>query len=277
MREEIFVVAKTYPTVSKKYKELVCTAGINKNGEWIRIYPIPFRNLEEYKQFQKYTWISAEIIPNPSDPRPESYKINTSSIEILEHVPPEKDWVIRRQLILERSRVYTNLREIIEKANDGNQLSLCTFLPTKYLGVEIVENQAKEPTEEEQKAFKNANRSLFDTNVCEVEFTAMPHIPYKFKIKFEDDEGTISSMSVIDWEFSQLYLKYAKEPELGSKKVKEKIESYFKRDMHLFLGTMRQMHGWTKNPYTIIGVFYPPKSSYYQGRFEFDFCAEILS
>jgi hypothetical protein len=269
MQEEIFVIAKTYPTRSKKYKELVCTAGINKNGDWVRIYPIPFRSLEEYRKFKKYTWISAEIVPDSSDPRPESHKINTSSIEILEHIPPEDNWILRKQLILEKSRVYTNLKEIIEKANTKNQLSLCTFLPTKYLGVEILENQAKEPTQEEEKAFKNANRTLFDTEVCEVEFTGMPYIPYKFKIKFEDDEGTVSSMSVIDWEFSQLYLYYAKKPQVGAQKVKEKIESLFEKDMHLFLGTMRQMHGWTKNPYTIIGVFYPPKSPYYQGRFDF--------
>lgn len=45
MFENIFIIAKTYPTRSKKYKELVCTAGIKKDGEWIRIYPVPFRSL----------------------------------------------------------------------------------------------------------------------------------------------------------------------------------------------------------------------------------------
>jgi hypothetical protein len=47
-------------------------------------------------------------------------------------------------------------------------------------------------------------------------------------------------------------------------KVKRKINELMLKDLHLFLGTMRQMHGWTKNPYTIIGLFYPPKLQYYQ-------------
>jgi len=37
---------KTYPTLSKKYDELVCTAGILDNGSWARIYPLPFRKLD---------------------------------------------------------------------------------------------------------------------------------------------------------------------------------------------------------------------------------------
>jgi len=265
MTEKIFITAKTYPTRSRKYKELMCTAGINKNGEWIRIYPIPFRTLEEYKKFNKYTWIEAEIVLDVSDPRKESYKINTSSIEILENIPTNKEWTERRQLILEKTRIYTNLQEIIDGANKYNNLSLCTFRPTKYINIEVIENKIEKETENEKIEFRNANMSLFDTHTCEVEFTGMPQIPYRFKIKFEDDVGKISSMSVIDWEISQLYLNYQNNPKIGVEKVKEKILWLFNRDLYLFLGTMRQMHiRKTKNPYTIIGLFYPPKVSRYQ-------------
>jgi len=244
----------------------VCTAGITEDGEWIRIYPIPFRTLEEYRKFKKYTWIKAEIIPDSSDPRVESHKINTSSIELLEHIPPNKHWVQRKTLILEQTKIYKNLDEIINGANIHNNLSLCTFKPTRYIDVEIINNPIEELTEKEKIDFKNANMSLFDANSCEVEFTAMPHVPYKFKIKFEDDSGRESSMSVIDWEISQLYLNYQKTPMLGAEKVREKLLTLFKKDLYLFLGTMRQMHiRKTKNPYTIIGLFYPPKIARYQG------------
>jgi hypothetical protein len=36
--EQILIVAKTYPTPSTKHDETVCTAGLRKNGSWIRIY-----------------------------------------------------------------------------------------------------------------------------------------------------------------------------------------------------------------------------------------------
>lgn len=268
MIEEIFVIAKTYPTRSSKYKELVCTAGINKKGEWFRIYPVPFNSLEEYKKFAKYTWIEAEIDRDPRDPRLESHKINTSSLKILEHIPPNKDWQLRRQLILENTRIYTNLQEIIDGAQVHNSLSMCTFKPTKLLDVELQKKEIEEYTEKDKKAFQNANRSLFDNETCEVEFNAMPQIPYRFKLKFEDDSGKESSMSIIDWEFSQLYLKYNK-PEHAAEVVKDKILSLFNKDIYLFLGTMRQRHSWTSNPFTIIGVFYPPRVTRYQPTFLF--------
>jgi len=45
MRKKILIVAKTYPTKSKKYTELVCTAGVDAEGNWYRIYPMPTKTL----------------------------------------------------------------------------------------------------------------------------------------------------------------------------------------------------------------------------------------
>ncbi len=42
-KQRILVTVKTYPTLSRKYGETVCTAGIGEDGTWIRIYPVPFR------------------------------------------------------------------------------------------------------------------------------------------------------------------------------------------------------------------------------------------
>jgi hypothetical protein len=47
--ERILITVKTYPMLSKKYGELVCTVGLRENGEWIRIYPVPFRQLESVR------------------------------------------------------------------------------------------------------------------------------------------------------------------------------------------------------------------------------------
>ena len=55
MRQSILMIVKTYPTPSKKSGEIVCTAGINvSTGEWVRIYPYPFRTADQYKKFAKY-------------------------------------------------------------------------------------------------------------------------------------------------------------------------------------------------------------------------------
>ena len=40
-KREILLIAKTYPSRSKKYGNTVCTAGILEDtNEWVRLYPI---------------------------------------------------------------------------------------------------------------------------------------------------------------------------------------------------------------------------------------------
>jgi hypothetical protein len=35
-RERILITVKTYPTLSRKYGETVCTAGLRPDGSWVR-------------------------------------------------------------------------------------------------------------------------------------------------------------------------------------------------------------------------------------------------
>lgn len=60
--KNILILVKTYPSLSKKYKELVCTAGMDEDGNWYRLYPIPFRMLTEDKRYEKYRWINVKLL-----------------------------------------------------------------------------------------------------------------------------------------------------------------------------------------------------------------------
>lgn len=50
----LLVTVKAYPSVSTKYNELVCCAGITEARQWVRLYPVPYRDLPNHTQFQKY-------------------------------------------------------------------------------------------------------------------------------------------------------------------------------------------------------------------------------
>lgn len=65
--ERVLITVKTYPTLSKKYGETVCTAGVRADGTWIRIYPVPFRRLEAEEQYRKFDWIETDFIKNQMD------------------------------------------------------------------------------------------------------------------------------------------------------------------------------------------------------------------
>ena len=42
-RKRLLLAVKAYPERSRKHGDVVCTAGITEEGEWIRLYPIDFQ------------------------------------------------------------------------------------------------------------------------------------------------------------------------------------------------------------------------------------------
>ncbi len=94
----------------------------------------------------------------------------------------------------------------------------------------------------------------------------IPKLPYKFYYRFKDDSGKSSQLMIEDWEIGALYWNCLKAAE-GNKsealeKVRQRYEEEFinKKDIYFFLGTTRQWHmRRSKNPFVIIGVFYPKK------------------
>jgi len=93
-------------------------------------------------------------------------------------------------------------------------------------------------------------------------FRVIPKLPYKFRYKFRDANGDESNPQVLDWEVGALFWKCLRsEATEGAalEKVREKfLSTLTKRDLHFFLGTTQNYHGWATNPWLIVGVFYPP-------------------
>lgn len=263
-RKRIYITVKTYPTISEKYAELVCTAGILEHGSWIRIYPIPFRQLSDEQKYPKYAWIDVEVEKNTADFRIESYRPDLSSL-ITEAKPKKTDWNERRRIILNNGTVYTNLSEIISKAKN-EKISLVTFKPAKILDF-IVEPDDPEWDPKRLASLQMQSRQfdLFkSTEEIEEEFRVVKKIPYKFSYKFEDDSGRKSKLMIEDWEIGMLYLNCLNRAngneEVAINQVKRKFKDEFaERDIYFFLGTTLQHHYRSKNPFIIIGVFYPPK------------------
>ena len=263
-KETILITVKTYPNISSKYTELVCTAGLRSDGSWIRIYPVPFRLLSDDKQFKKYSYIRAPIHRNPSDSRPESFKItNSEEIEILSTIDTKNNWRERKDIIF-KSQIYTNIEQLIHAANKLRTVSLATFKPSKIIAFYSESNGSEKWTEDEIKKFQNANNSLFQ----DIPLISMPKVPYKFKIEFEDDAGKKSKMTILDWEFSQLYLNYRVKAKFSAKEAKSKVIERLKYlnetcEIYFFLGTTNRFDGWANNPFTIIGIFYPKKEPFF--------------
>jgi hypothetical protein len=42
------------------------------------------------------------------------------------------------------------------------------------------------------------------------------------------------------------------------------LDEFAKRDLHFFLGTTQQFHGFAPNPWVIVGVFAPPHEEQFE-------------
>ena len=260
MKEKILILVKTYPTFSKKYFELVCTAGINEKGEWRRLYPIPFRELSEIEKYKKYQWIEVTLEKNISDSRKESYKVK-GDIKILNHISPKNNWSHRKSLLI-NTPIYDKIEVIKEKAQKDNTLSLCQFKPK-----EIIEFQVKQVEEQWDKdilrQIKNSKNQIDLFESLNREIDLVKKLPYKFSYRFKDESNRESTLMIEDWEIGQLYwncLKKENDKGKAVNKVREKYEKFIsENDLTLFLGTTLKFHHTSKNPFLIIGLFYPKK------------------
>lgn len=98
-RERILILAKTYPSPSANYIETSCVAGINSVGQMRRLFPVPFRLLDDEQQFSKWQWIDANVEKARNDHRPESYRIDVGTLECRDKIAPKKEWQERREWI----------------------------------------------------------------------------------------------------------------------------------------------------------------------------------
>jgi hypothetical protein len=269
MPERILITVKTYPTLSKKYGELVCTAGFREDGSWVRIYPVPFRRLDDYLRYKKWVWVELALTRNTKDPRPESYRpTDLDAMKIGDEMPPGEDWANRREIVLQRAAVYDDMAQLIRLANKENALSLAVFRPTTILNFVV---------EEVDRAWDKDTMAILEKEAMQgdlfasakdikAEFKVVQKVPYRFSYRFADVTGRESTLMIEDWEIGQLYWNCLKQSDGNEAKAVEAVRNKYltefmtKRDVAFFLGTTRQYHGWASNPFVIIGVFYPPAS-----------------
>lgn len=248
-RKNIFITVKTYPHPSNTYGELVCTAGIDEAGNFIRLYPLRYRRMSGEEQFAKYQWVSVEIEKSQRDSRPESFYAAQSTLTPLAKVDSWKD---RRELVL-GNRALTTMCELTKETCRLNR-SLAIVKPEKILDF-TAEPDAPDWSPEQSEALRQ--KLLWDTG----QVKPLKKVPYKFyyHYKCQDSNCTGHKQSVYDWELHVLCLKMLEQNQ-DSKIALGKVRQAFfdkicapKFDMHFFVGTHNQYPAWM-----ILGTFYPP-------------------
>ncbi len=264
---KVFITVKTYPQPSSSYGELVCTAGLLEGEQWIRIYPVPFRFLKENQRYPKYSWITLDLERRTQDFRPESYRPRRGTdepIQVGDVLGTQDAWARRKALVLKE--VFTSMRELITRAKGEEHKSLATLKPA-----EIVDFVIRETDRDwkEKIIAQNQQGNIFETNDRgEMQsHSFVRKLPYKYSYKLlSEGDKQPRRMMIEDWEIGALFWNCLRQTdgdeEAANALVRQKYFDEFcqKKDVYLFLGTTLRHHHRSKNPFVIIGVFYPPQT-----------------
>lgn len=258
---KVLITVKAYPKPSGKYEELVCTAGLLSGIDWIRIYPVPFRLLDDRKKYPKYAWVQLDLERRAEkDFRPESYRPLQGiheEIKVLDRIGTKNSWRERKAIIL--NNVYYSMEELISAAYSSEQISLATLKPET-----IVDSKIEKTAEDWPSRWKERLKQLDLFEVTPFgERQLIRKVPFDFSYIFVTTDGKRREMKIEDWEIGALYWNcYYREngnPEKAAELVRQKLIELCRTDLHFFVGTTLQFHRKrVPNPFIIIGLFYPP-------------------
>jgi len=255
--KQFLVTAKGYPNISSNVRlgEVCCIAGLTEEKEWVRIWPVLYRDLPPKQRPRKYEIISVRAFKY-KDPRPESFHPDESTIEKVGYLDAKKDaWGARKEWVL--SAANESMCEIIRLANERHK-SLGLFRPWEIVDLNF-EDDETEWTPQRLRVIQQGK--LFGAAK-----TPLEKIPLKFRYRYfcAKRECPGHHQTIIDWEICGLYRKLRDKYGDDTPSIKTGIKRRFldelcgpRRDTYFFVGDMH----WHPGSFIILGVFWPPKSA----------------
>lgn len=186
------ILVKAAPVIGDKHGETVCCAGLDLEGNWLRLFPVSFRVMDEATKFKRWDVVKFSWRKPSVDDRIESRHINTQSLEIIGHMKPRE-----KANFLDR-RVVTSLNA---ERDAGRSLALLKPTIQRFL----VERRSDAEVEAEQ-ARIDAFHSQADF------FVRTPAVPrvacrFDFKYQYSTDDGPRNG-TCQDWETTATFFNW---------------------------------------------------------------------
>jgi hypothetical protein len=249
----LVVTVKAYPTPSVKYYEAVCVAGIRTDTprpEWVRLYPVNFRDLTEDQQFKKYDEIEVTGRTHSSDTRPESFRPDTTTIRILGHRGRNKRWSERRALV---EPILVESMCAVKQAQREAGTSLGAFRPHTVIDV-IPKKEADDWSAEDRD--KLSQMTLWGPNKKVLE-----KIPWRWRMRYSCGAGCTHTQTIIDWEIGEAWRswRHLYPPDEVPLRIRDQWLNDLcgeSKDTVFFVGNQHQHPG----SFLLLGIFWPPKA-----------------
>jgi hypothetical protein len=223
---EAVVLIKAAPQVGQRHGETVCCAGLDMYGNWLRLYPVSFRQLDEAQKFARWDRVRLKWRLPHDDRRPESRRVDQQSIEIVGKLKESE-----RAALLGRA-IVTGVEKVREK---GKSLALLKPEFREF----VIERKTDEEFRADQKRF-DAIRAQNDLFAKEV--TPYSPCPYRFKYRYRSDDGDRFG-TCQDWEIEATFYLWSKR--YGEARALELMQAKFgeelpRKGLLLAMGTHSQ-------------------------------------
>jgi hypothetical protein len=261
--KKALIVVRTYPVPDALGIESSCTAAITDKGEWLRLFPVPWRLLNKDQRFQKYQWVEVRVTKAKEDPRLESYHLRPDGVQILSGpLATAQGWKARKDIVF--PLVAHSLCFLVKQRDAHQYPTLGIFRPASITRLRITPADPPHWTESELAMLRQTH--LF----VEAPKQELEKIPFIFRYDFRCDEPDCPGHNLMctDWEIGQSYRQWkAAYRDKWQEKFRLRYESDMinKNDTHFYVGTVASHpHRWI-----IIGLFYPPRQTNdQQGAFD---------
>ncbi len=252
----VFIWGKTYPELSSKHTETVCTGAVDEQGRPIRLYPVPLRYLDGKQQYSIGDIVDVRARRNSADNRPESFKIDPESLTVVSSVPTDQqEWAGRREWVFrDTSWHYDSLRDL-DAARSRDATSMGLVRPGAIERVYLQPKRAEAEREFREKwESVTAQKDFFLPEYKALEFlTHEIRIEWRCASPCEQCSRNPHDMMVLDWGLLEL-ARRERDWELARKKL-ETISTLSDYDFRLFIGNFRlRQHIWG-----VIGLWYPKR------------------
>ena len=257
--QRILILCKTYPSPSARYVETSCVAGMTEDGRLIRLFPVPFRLVEDDHQFRKWQWINARVRRAQDDARPESHRISVDTIQLQgDPLPTREHWPERRDAIREVP-VFASFDEL-EAARVRHGTTLGLVRPSRLLALDISPVKHPEWTEDEKAKLLQEQQqgNLFDATEDQRTLKTLKKLPFDFHYRYECQSALGTSThthKVVDWEAGALYWNVCRKPDWQTLFRQKFVIDFSGRDVLFLMGTIHRFPG----QWLIVSVLYLPR------------------
>ncbi|PZN34689.1 MAG: hypothetical protein DIU71_01895 [Proteobacteria bacterium] len=258
-KERILIICKTYPSPSARYSETSCVAGISEAGKLLRLYPVPFRLIENKRQFKKWQWIRAVIKRAADDRRPESHRIYVDTIETGPFIPSSDDWTHRRPW-LHKLPLFGDFSALEALRASSGWPTLALLRPARLVGLDITPVANSDWTDEEKAKILMLQQqgNLFEET--ERDLRLLRKLPFDFHYRYVciSEEGPKTYRhKIVDWEIGALYWNVHRIHGTNwETPFRAKIEGQLpSQDLVFLMGTIHRF----PDQWLIVSLIYPPK------------------